>query len=290
MFEATRYSLPSTFVDGSTNSGEPNTNSISGSSYYVASSFDNRGGESENRPSVVIRTTEVERHIEIHLRYISTRLVIRRVGNYLTVAIKIPEEVLVQRSSLNSLQLCLTGCPSTERINYKEVLAYPDYYVKKWGARSPAMNRDQAVDVCRQAGVTDFFFDSCVFDLLMTGDESFKDSAFVAMQDIRTLYPPYKKHYETRRSDLALYDELAKLGRELEDEERVHGQKRRQPGTHYWNPDQQQSDQRSAAQSTDGSASSKLKSRTNSSSRSTGNLIGMVLLLLLFIAFRRTQW
>lgn len=292
MFEATRDFLPSTFVDGTANSGDPNTNSISGASYYVATSYDNRGPEGEHRPAVVVRTLELDRHVEIHLRYISTRVVIRRVGSYLTVAIKIPEEVLVQRTSLNTLQLCLTGCPSSERINYKEVLAYPDYYVKKWGAPKPAVSRDQAMDMCREAGVTDFFFDSCVFDLLMTGDESFKDSAVAAMNDIRHLYPPYRKHYETRRSDLLLYDELAKLGRELEFEEREHGHKRRQPGTPYGDRDQQSDDQPSIAQLGGGVSSARARaSRTNAATTSPRAMNIVVFCLVLVHALRHcAKW
>lgn len=288
MFEATKDFLPSTFVDGTTNSGDPNTNSISGASYYIASSFDNRGAESEHRPAVLVRAMEPDRHVEIHLRYISTRVVIRRAGSYLTVAIKIPEEVLVQRTSLNTLQLCITGCPSTERINYKEVLAYPEYYVKKWGARSPAMSREQAMDICRQAGVTDFFFDSCVFDLLMTGDETFKDSALAAMNDIRQLYPPYRKHYETRRSDLQLYEELAKLGRELEHEEREHGHKRRQPGP-YWDTDERQSDDREKPETGDSTASARARlSRTNSGTKGSRELrFGTLLLCLVLVDYLR---
>lgn len=234
-YTATTDSLPSAFEDGTIHSGEPSVSNGDTFRYHYESSssmnIGNGGGgggggvESTTTstripPAVFIQTLKMDERIEIHLRYVSTRVVVRRTGNYLSVAVKMPEDALSQETTYNTWQLCLAGCPASEKINYKEILAYPDYYMAKFGAGKPSMNRDAAVNVCQKANLTDFFFDSCVFDLLTTGDVSFVDAAESALIDIRHMYPAYAKHFETNRSDLRLYDELARLGREKETNER----------------------------------------------------------------------
>lgn len=192
-FEATKDNLPSSFEDGTTGS------------------VDGHGG----KPSLHLRTIKEDSHVEISLRYISSKVVIRKVAGYLTFAVKIPEEVIDQRSSLGLLELCLSGCGASQRIGYKEVLAYPEYFVRtlatsaeSTGDVQPAMPRAEAEELCKVAGVTDFYFDSCVFDLLLTGDRHFPAAAAAAQEDVRSLYPPYRRHFETNRTSLDLYDSL----------------------------------------------------------------------------------
>lgn len=154
----------------------------------------------------VLVTSEIPgEKVEIHLRYVSTKVIIRKFDEFLSVAIKMPEEVIKQRSSVSALQLCVTGCPSAERISFMEVLAFPHHYVRRLGLDQPMMNREDAISLCKQAGTTDFFFDSCVFDLILTGNRNLAVSAATALIDIRHLYSPYQRHYETNRTDLNIY-------------------------------------------------------------------------------------
>ncbi|KRX36987.1 Repulsive guidance molecule A [Trichinella murrelli] len=205
MYEATREFLPSAFVDGTTHSEEL----PSGTAGESRSS----GKWPTQRPAVVIRELVANEHVEIFIRYISTRLTVRLAGGYLLFSVKVPEEIVAQRSSASALQLCLTGCPAGERLDYKEMLADPERLLPALGVTGPAMQRHSAERLCKEAGAADFFFDACVFDLLVTGDKQYRHSAALALRDIRQLYPAYSRNYETNRTDLRLYEMLAKIER-----------------------------------------------------------------------------
>uniref|UniRef100_A0A5S6QCS9 Repulsive guidance molecule A n=1 Tax=Trichuris muris TaxID=70415 RepID=A0A5S6QCS9_TRIMR len=231
MYEATREFLPSSFVDGTTTSDEllveasqeEGSNAAGESASQTADSRQYGRGKGASglfgaghRPAVMIREFSPNEHIEIYIRYISTRLTVRLTNGYLLFSVKIPEEIVAQKSTDNSLQLCLTGCPASERVEYKEVLADPEYFLKSIGLKEMPMKRADAEATCREAGASDFFFDSCVFDLLVTGDERFKMSSVLALRDIRLLYPPYVRNYEMNRTNLQPYDVLATIERSKE--------------------------------------------------------------------------
>ncbi|KFD49589.1 hypothetical protein M513_09532 [Trichuris suis] len=231
MYEATREFLPSSFVDGTTTSDELLMETSQEESSNVAVELVNQAaGNGQysrsrgapgvlgagHRPAVMIREFVPNEHIEIYIRYISTRLTVRLINGYLLFSVKIPEEIVAQKSTDNSLQLCLTGCPASERVEYKEVLADPEYFLKSIGLKQTSMKRGDAEATCREAGASDFFFDSCVFDLLVTGDERFKMSSVLALRDIRLLYPPYVRNYEMNRTNLQPYDVLATIERSKE--------------------------------------------------------------------------
>ncbi|KRZ37516.1 Repulsive guidance molecule A, partial [Trichinella pseudospiralis] len=205
MYEATREFLPSAFVDGTTHSEELPSG--------TAGESRPAGKWPTHRPAVVIRELVANEHVEIFIRYISTRLTVRLAGGYLLFSVKVPEEIVAQRSSASALQLCLTGCPAGERLDYKEMLADPERLLPALGVTGPAMRRYSAERLCKEAGAADFFFDACVFDLLVSGDQQYRHSAALALRDIRQLYPAYSRNYETNRTDLRLYDMLAKIER-----------------------------------------------------------------------------
>lgn len=142
-YEAQTDFLPGVFLDGSRSSG----------------------------PGVRIREETPGRHIEIHLRYIATRIVIRQVGQYLTFAVKMPSSIAVQGAEGGAYELCVRGCPRRERIDFERILE-PDSGPKK-----------EAIAACRALNITDFYLDACVFDLLTTGDGSFSEAARNAMLD-----------------------------------------------------------------------------------------------------------
>jgi hypothetical protein len=142
-YEAQTDFLPGAFADGSKSSG----------------------------PGVRIREETPGKHIEIHLRYIATRIVIRQVGRYLTFAVKMPSSIAVQGAEGDTLELCVRGCPRRERIDFERIL------------ESESGPKKEALATCRALNITDFYLDACVFDLLTTGDGSFSAAARDAMLD-----------------------------------------------------------------------------------------------------------
>lgn len=178
MYQANSELLPSTFDDGQTRYGKSH--------------------------SVKLEEVDPGKHIEITLKYIDTRIVIRLVGSYLTFAISMPAEFLNLTTDSNVLELCTKGCPQNEVIDYKRYLAYKQQEVNGKGVN---ITRDEALEMCRRAGLVDFYLDSCVFDLLATGNDTFRFSAYAALQDVRKLDPNFSKTQENRTS-LDVYDKM----------------------------------------------------------------------------------
>ena len=120
--------------------------------------------------------------IHIDLCYIRTKIVIRRVGKYLTFHMKIPEDIVTSASQ----GLCVAGCPRRERIDYREVLSFTEAQLK---ARRSRLSKREATALCNASDVQGFYLDSCVFDLLLTGDTNFTAAAKSAMEDAFALDP-----------------------------------------------------------------------------------------------------
>lgn len=179
MYQALTNDLPATFDDGSTHFGKDK--------------------------SVLISEIEPNRHVEIYLRYIDTLLVIRQIGLYITFAIRMPEEIVNSTSQEDPerLQLCVSGCPKAELINYKQFLVQTHAKFKNGGNEvenlvEDAMTSDLAYKLCRRVNVTDFYLDSCVFDLMTTGDLNFTLAAYRALQDVVRLDPRAAAMLENR--------------------------------------------------------------------------------------------
>ena len=119
------------------------------------------------------------------MRYIDSRVVIRQINNqYLSVGVRMPEKVLngtIGNPDMPVIrQLCLNSCPVAERVNIVQQLGNLSS-----GTSVQRAAHSRAQDTCREKGVTDFFFDSCVFDLLMTGEDLFANMAASAYQDVK---------------------------------------------------------------------------------------------------------
>ncbi|XP_059177471.1 repulsive guidance molecule A-like isoform X2 [Physella acuta] len=158
--------------------------------------------------SLEVVEVEAGKHIEIHIRYIETVVAIRQIGRYFTFSITMPDELVNQSSSSQELQLCVRGCPLAELINYQEFLASRGRLNTSY--QSPArltILQPQAEKICRAAKLVDFYFDSCVFDLMATGDENFTISAIIALQDELRLDPSpnlsNRTAYDDRQENLA---------------------------------------------------------------------------------------
>lgn len=148
------------------------------------------------------------RHVELHAGYIGVTVIVRQLGRYLTLAVRIPGEVALAYDATQDLQLCLNGCPSGERIDQAGHLPLPrsppalglqlqqlrrPSYSSQTQASPYAMHVfgvEGAKERCReQLEVQDIYFHSCVFDLLTTGDANFTVAAYSALKDMESLHP-----------------------------------------------------------------------------------------------------
>lgn len=156
-----QYPLPSTFDDGTDRPGADET---------VSLHFRQNG---ENRETV-----------EIFVKYIATRLVIRRVGRYLAFSARLPEEVLQTSRTFDSddddddeeddgdgatvaqtTELCTTGCPAAEQL---DIGAAHDYVMGREQALAEC-NRTEHLGAELRNRLTDSYLDWCMFDLMTSG-------------------------------------------------------------------------------------------------------------------------
>lgn len=158
IYQAKTNSLPAAFVDGT---------SVTGTSDC----------------EVKIIERERDSLIQIQLCHIGTEILIRKVGQFLTFHIKMPEELA---NSQQAQGLCISGCPQQEIIDYRELLSYTEAQLKE---RLPkgTVSRKNATKECRDSKVKGFYLDSCVFDLLTTGDRNFTEAAKSALGDAFSL-------------------------------------------------------------------------------------------------------
>lgn len=149
------------------------------------------------------------RHVELHAGYIGVTVIVRQLGRYLTLAVRIPEELAQAYDATQDLQLCLNGCPSGERIDQAGHLPLPLtppalglqlQQLRRPGHASQTQASpyggmqvfgvEGAKERCKeQLEVQDIYFHSCVFDLLTTGDANFTVAAYSALKDMETLHP-----------------------------------------------------------------------------------------------------
>lgn len=166
MYQATTDDVPSAFQDGTRSGGHAGSLRITEGSGH--------GGV---------------RQVTINARYLGTSIIVRRVGRYLTFAIRVPEDMVEESGGL---QLCLHGCPRSELIN-AHVLSrgqrQSDGQLQP-GSMGHADLLERATSRCRETlQVEDVYFQSCVFDVLTTGDVQFSMAAFAALQDLKALPP-----------------------------------------------------------------------------------------------------
>lgn len=184
VYQATTEDLPLAFQDGSRSGGQSLT-------------IVERGGSG------------VGRQVKIQARYIGTSIIVRRVGSYLTFAIRMPEDMLDFSEDNSGLQLCLHGCPRNELIK--------EHMLGRQQPRAPGSAQgtntelgplrpphqvytvERATAKCRETlQVEDVYFQSCVFDLLTTGDPEFSMAAFGALEDLKALPPSKLKQNSPR--------------------------------------------------------------------------------------------
>lgn len=188
VYQATTEDLPLAFQDGTRSGGESGSLTIA-----------ERGGSG------------VSRQVRIQARYIGTSIIIRRVGSYLTFAIRMPEDTLDFSEDGGGLQLCLHGCPRNELIK-EHTLGHQSQQPHLQGTntelgplRPPHQiyTVERATAKCRETlQVEDVYFQSCVFDLLTTGDPEFSMAAYGALEDLKALPPSKLKQNSPRPTRL----------------------------------------------------------------------------------------
>lgn len=109
--------------------------------------------------------------VELKADWLGVKILVRRVGTYLTLAIQILAEIQHRIEGL-----CRTGCPANEVIQYKLPVTSKQVTLQY-----------VAVYACDHLEEDSFFFDSCVFDLTMTGDGNFSLATVEAMNDLNRL-------------------------------------------------------------------------------------------------------
>ncbi|KAL4120342.1 hypothetical protein QTP88_013056 [Uroleucon formosanum] len=150
--------LPDKFEDGTTSSGPA-------SSPTVSLSWRSNDPNSE---TVIIR-----------LSYISTIITVTRVGKYLSISAKLPDQ-LAQVFDQDKNVLCSSGCPTSEQIDIKQVTL---------------SELDRGLTLCHNSigptghKLTDQYLDWCVFDMMTSHDEQFINASHAAYSDVLFFEP-----------------------------------------------------------------------------------------------------
>lgn len=162
VFQAETDNLPAAFVDGSVNGG------------------DRPGGS-----SLTIHERAPGQHVEIRAAYMGAMLAIRQAGKYLSFSIQAAEEVTHSLTEEQDLQLCVAGCPFSQRIAR---------HVHGHRRNGTTTSTRMARQLCQEKlPVEDVYFQSCVFDVVTSGDANFVLAAHWALEDAKAFHPDTKK-------------------------------------------------------------------------------------------------
>ncbi|XP_077378808.1 repulsive guidance molecule B [Festucalex cinctus] len=195
VYQAVTDNLPAAFDDGTVSSGDP---------IHISTGADGATGKVR---ALWISERSPGHHVELHAGYIGVTVIVRQLGRYLTLAVRIPEELAQAYDATQDLQLCLNGCPRVERIDQSGhlPLSPPSVGPQLQHLHKPRFSSQVqlqpysdrqvfsvqgAKERCReQLEVRDIYFHSCVFDLLTTGDANFTVAAYSAQKDMESLHP-----------------------------------------------------------------------------------------------------
>ncbi|KAM9294058.1 hemojuvelin [Gastrophryne carolinensis] len=156
VYQAELGNMPAAFNDGSVNGGQ-------------------RAGGS----SLTIQEKEPGKYIEIQAAYIGTTIRIRQLDNQLSFSLQMAEEISQAFPEEQDLQLCVGGCPSSQWISRTKDLSM-----------TTPMKLETARSLCREKlAIEDVYFQSCVFDLMASGNSNLTDAAYYALEDARDFHP-----------------------------------------------------------------------------------------------------
>ncbi|XP_066577602.1 hemojuvelin [Amia ocellicauda] len=160
IYQAELGDVPAAFVDGSVSAG----------------------GERRGGGGLAVRSLAPGRHAEIVAAHIGATLVVRQTGHFLSLAVRAPEDVVGAFSPEQDLQLCVWGCPASQRLDPPNPHPHP----------APALSNSFSLSAARShcarlLPTEDVYFQACVFDLLATGDANSSSAALAALEDARAL-------------------------------------------------------------------------------------------------------
>ncbi|KAF3692483.1 Hemojuvelin Hemochromatosis type 2 protein -like protein RGM domain family member C Precursor [Channa argus] len=157
LYQAELDNVPAAFADGSVSSGER-----------------------QGHHSLTVRTQSPGRHAEIQAAHIGTLLVIRQSGRSLGLSIRSPRDIVEAFGPEQDLQLCVLGCPPSQRLN----TLHPPLLDSSPSATISARAHCDALLPAR-----DVYYQACVFDLITGGDLNSSTAAVSAMQDAQKMIP-----------------------------------------------------------------------------------------------------
>ncbi|XP_030013710.1 hemojuvelin [Sphaeramia orbicularis] len=136
-------------------------------------------GERRGQHVLTVRTQSAGVHAEIRAAHIGTLLVVRQSGRSLSLAMRSPRAVVEAFAPEQDLQLCVWGCPASQRIDR----------LRPPSPSSPAVAVAAQAHCAALLPVRDVYYQACVFDLLTTGDLNASAAAVAAQQDAHTMIP-----------------------------------------------------------------------------------------------------
>uniref|UniRef100_A0ACB8G6A3 Uncharacterized protein n=1 Tax=Sphaerodactylus townsendi TaxID=933632 RepID=A0ACB8G6A3_9SAUR len=152
VYQAEIDNMPAAFVDGSMN-----------------------GGARPGGSSLAIHERSPGGHVEIQAAYIGATIAVRQAGKQLSFSIRVAEEVAFSFTEEQDLQLCVGGCPPSQRIS-RSACCHSSADLAAQKARLICKGKLPAEDV---------YFQSCVFDVVTSGDANFSLAAHDAFEDAR---------------------------------------------------------------------------------------------------------
>ncbi|XP_058503882.1 hemojuvelin [Solea solea] len=151
LYQAELDNVPAAFADGSVSSGE------------------RRGHR-----SLTVSTQSPGRHAEIRASHIGTLLVVRQSGRSLGLSVLSPRGVTQAFGPEQDLQLCVWGCPASQRLNT---------------LRPPQSSLPVSISAHAHCAALlparDVYYQACVFDLITSGDLNSSAAAVTALHDAR---------------------------------------------------------------------------------------------------------
>ncbi|KAK2845209.1 hypothetical protein Q5P01_011868 [Channa striata] len=181
LYQAELDNIPAAFADGSVSSGER-----------------------QGHRSLTVRTQSPGRHAEIQAAHIGTLLVVRQSGRSLGLSIRSPQDIVGAFGPEQDLQLCVWGCPPSQRLNTLHPPLLDSSPSDAIGAHAHCAALLPARDV---------YYQACVFDLITSGDLNSSTAAFSAMQDAQKMISDRKTIHLPPVSSAEQY--RAQLGRAL---------------------------------------------------------------------------
>ncbi|KAF7644580.1 hypothetical protein LDENG_00219670, partial [Lucifuga dentata] len=171
IYQAELDNVPAAFADGTVWSGERR-----GLLVNVPAAFADGTVWSGERRGLLVRTQNPGRHAEIQASHIGTVLVVRQSGRLLGLAVRSPRAVVEAFTPDQDLQLCVWGCPASQRLD----------------TLRPPLTASLAGSAARAHCAAflpahDVYYQACVFDLLITGDLNASEAAIAALEDARRM-------------------------------------------------------------------------------------------------------